>query len=390
MRTYFLLPHLLSNALVGVHGRARAFPLDNSIPIGTTSLDIEHEHAAQGRLGELSQTKESKHSPSRDVQHQNIDHFGARKGNLVAKHSEPTTLPKSSTERSVDLYALRVPLYDQEGYMAIFLSNETAVTFCKDVSEALYDDSEKVFLHLDLRLGNSTTEIPVREDNAIGFCQKVKRKEQVGDGSSSPTRTSSRITGGTVADESAGGSTTARPSEANKSTVASTAKPTSIEESPEPPKAFTREATDSTPISINLPTRTPKPKPRPSLTATKAASPTHSMPDLETINFEFPGVFTPSSHKTPTPTSSPSILVPPSTNQTDSGTDTKVKPDADSAAWGKIHDPRMVWTVGLLWVLVGLQVVCGFWEFRKNNRGKGRGDLVGRVRWWDEKARAVE
>jgi hypothetical protein len=179
MRTYFLLSHLLSKALVAVHDRARAFPLDSSIPIGTTSLEIEHEYAAQGRLGELSQTKELKHSPSRDVQHQNIDHIDARKGNLVAKHSEPTTLPKSSTERSVDLYALRVPLYDQEGYMAIFLSNETAVTFCKDVSGALYDDSEKVFLHLDLRLGNSTTEIPVREDNAIGFCQKVKRKEQV-------------------------------------------------------------------------------------------------------------------------------------------------------------------------------------------------------------------
>jgi hypothetical protein len=198
MRTYFLLPHLLSNALVAANDQARAFPVDSSIPIETTCLEIEHEHTAQGRLGEMLQTKELKHSSSRDVQHQNIDHFDADKGNLVAKHSEPTTLSKSSTERSADLYALRVPFYDQEGYMALFLSNETAVPFCKDVSEALYDDSEKVFLHLDLRLGNSTTKIPVREDNAIGFCQKVKGKEHVGDASSAPTRTSSRITRSTA------------------------------------------------------------------------------------------------------------------------------------------------------------------------------------------------
>jgi hypothetical protein len=208
--------------------------MHSSIALVTTYLEVEHEHTVQGRLRDLSQTKMLKHSPSRDVQDQNIDQFDDDKGNLAARYSEPTKSPKSSTERSIDLYALRVPFNDQEGYMALFLSNETAVPFCKDISEALYDDSEKVFLHLDLRLGNSTTEVPVREDNAIGFCQKVKGKEQVGDGSSAPTRTSSRITGSPAAKESAGGNTTARLSEANKTIVSNTAKATSIEEIPKP------------------------------------------------------------------------------------------------------------------------------------------------------------
>jgi hypothetical protein len=126
------------------------------------------------------------------------------------------------------------------------------------------------------------------------------------------------------------------------------------------------------------------------LTATKAASATYSTPNPETINFEFPILSTPSSHKTPTPTSSPLVSVPSSTNQTASETDTKVEPDADSVAWGKIHDQRMLWTVAVLWVLVGLQVVCGFWEFGKNVRGNMRVGDVGRVGWWDGKVRAAE
>ncbi|CAO2657179.1 Nn.00g033050.m01.CDS01 [Neocucurbitaria sp. VM-36] len=43
--------------------------------------------------------------------------------------------------------------------------------------------------------------------------------------------------------------------------------------------------------------------------------------------------------------------------------------EANSAAWGKIHDPKMIWTVILGWVLLGLEACMGFWEFFRNVRG---------------------
>jgi hypothetical protein len=563
--------------------------------------------------------------------------------------------------------------------MALFLSNKTTVPFCKDISETLYEDSASMFLHLDLRLANSITEIPIREDNAIGFCQKIRNTEQSGDGSSTPTRSRRRFAPSTTAKDSVVESIDARPSEADKSTMTNTAKVTPIKEILEPSEAMgksvnlsstthsalqtqarkptvppptpvsnigvpqqsslsvpspfsistpfsktvvaifqpptakptltpSREAntdeellpSDVDPLLDNAPPKKPlkvsesvktakptvlrsessplgsdddllisteitakkedrpsvavaasplpnsrgketghktsgtagpqitmssinswydyintymytavptigaavsaralenvgvprvspafwrrrsmltqwlrrwsgeedietsavvggagndkegesdepsssrvlakpRPSPRPSseeetktpprttyldettpdvmastqpsarptckpFTATKAGSPAHSMPNPETIDFEFPSVLTSSSHNVPTPTSSvspqtstcPSLShhpdCSPNANQTTSETNTKTEPDADSVAWSKIHDPRIVWTVVVLWVLVGLQVMCGFWEFGKNVKGKGRGDLMGRVGWWDTKIKAA-
>lgn len=61
-----------------------------------------------------------------------------------------------------------------------------------------------------------------------------------------------------------------------------------------------------------------------------------------------------------------------------------------SAAWGKIHDPRLRWTVVLMWGLLVLQVLLGWWEFGKGAWGWQRWvPVVGQVRWWDGKIAAV-
>ncbi|KAH7406258.1 hypothetical protein DE146DRAFT_437299 [Phaeosphaeria sp. MPI-PUGE-AT-0046c] len=39
------------------------------------------------------------------------------------------------------------------------------------------------------------------------------------------------------------------------------------------------------------------------------------------------------------------------------------------------EDPRMRWTVWLLWVVAALQILCGIWEFWKGAMGKVHIDL---------------
>jgi hypothetical protein len=250
MKTSVMLLELLFNALVGANYQAVAFPVGSSTPTMTTLSNIGYDTTVRRKLetssalfGTIDQ-EASKGSNSHSLQGHNIDTFDDRESILGVGDSEtpkPFNLP---TKRSVDLYALHVPILNQEGYIALFLSNETAVPFCRDVSETLYEDSEKVFLHLDVELGNSTTtKIPVREDSAIGFCRGLKKHEQSGDGGlASPTETSSltsgiaKSSGSSTAEEKV---TTTRPSKADKSTITNTAKVKSTKDVAEPPEAAT-------------------------------------------------------------------------------------------------------------------------------------------------------
>jgi hypothetical protein len=235
-----LLVHLLFYALVAANYRALAFPVGSSLPTATTSPQVEYESTAREGFGDLPQTIVSKHSLTFKLQDHAIDNVYYDKGAIAIRHFDTPTSPKTRTKRSADLYTLRIPFSDQERYMALFLSKETTVPFCKDVSGTLYEDSENVFLHLGLRLGNSTTEIPVREDDAIGLCQKIRNNEQSGDGSLAPARTSSRFAPSTTAKESVVGSMLARPSEADKSTMTNTAKAISTKEILEPSEAISK------------------------------------------------------------------------------------------------------------------------------------------------------
>lgn len=130
------------------------------------------------------------------------------------------------TKRSDNLYALRVPFHEQEGYMVLFVSNSTAVPFCKGISDALYEDSDKVFVEQEVTLsGNSPTKVPVREDNAICFCNGVKEREGYSDDSpptaSAGSRTSrpTATVGSSTNEDSGGEITSAKPSKADKSTA---------------------------------------------------------------------------------------------------------------------------------------------------------------------------
>ncbi|KAH4166216.1 hypothetical protein HBI65_070330 [Parastagonospora nodorum] len=71
-------------------------------------------------------------------------------------------------------------------------------------------------------------------------------------------------------------------------------------------------------------------------------------------------------------------------------TNTSNEPTESSAAWGKIRDPRLRWTVVVMWGLLVLQVVLGWWEFGKGAWGWERWlPVVGRVGWWDGKIAAA-
>ncbi|KAH5045088.1 hypothetical protein HBI75_011590 [Parastagonospora nodorum] len=71
-------------------------------------------------------------------------------------------------------------------------------------------------------------------------------------------------------------------------------------------------------------------------------------------------------------------------------TNTSNEPTESSAAWGKIRDPRLLWTVVVMWGLLVLQVVLGWWEFGKGAWGwEGWVPMVGRVGWWDGKIAAA-
>jgi hypothetical protein len=145
---------------------------------------------------------------------------------VTARASEHADLLETPVRRSDNLYALHVPLHEQEGYMALFVSNTTTVMFCKGVSNTLYEDSDKVFVELQVALSNnSTTKLPIREDKAIGFCHDFKEHEGHDD-SSSPTKAPSSRTSKTTktADSKSTGDTdgataTAKPSKVNKSVL---------------------------------------------------------------------------------------------------------------------------------------------------------------------------
>jgi hypothetical protein len=207
MNTFILILHLLFNALVAAKDQATLFHSGSGRSITSTSTRTVYDTLA---------AESTKASVSSDI--------------LI--------------KRSDNLYALRVPIDDQEGYIALFLSNNTAVPFCKDVSETLYEDSERILLTLYVDLGNLTTKIPVREDSAIAFCRNIKENEYIKQDheSESLRRTSSSmseresLTGSPMMEQSDTTSTTTRQSEANESTTSNSRKTIFADESPAPPE----------------------------------------------------------------------------------------------------------------------------------------------------------
>jgi hypothetical protein len=111
------------------------------------------------------------------------------------------------------------------------------------------------------------------------------------------------------------------------------------------------------------------------------------MANPETIDYDFPSITARPSQSVTESSLSTETSAPSDADDAANKTDVKAEPDEISMAWGKISDPRMVWTVVLLWMVAALQVVCGLWEFWKMTRGEVQVDLVGRLGWWDEKIR---
>lgn len=152
---------------------------------------------------------------------------------------------KDTSKRSKDLYGLRVPFQDEDGYLALFFSNITATPFCKGVSEMLYEDSAKVFLDLNIKLHNAKTKIPVREDWAIEFCQKVRNNEGFGD--IIPTSKASNRPSGTAKNPSSGATST--DGETASTTFQSSMKPTKADKSTTPkPTSATPPGDDAKPL----------------------------------------------------------------------------------------------------------------------------------------------
>jgi hypothetical protein len=127
--------------------------------------------------------------------------------------------PKAQTKRSANLYALHISLGEKEGNMDLFLPNTTALWFCKNVPDVLYNDSLKTFHGLGLRVGDVDVVIPVREEQAEEFCQSVKKDEKANEGLD-PTKTANGVNkrpnlvsqdGATATKSDAGGSAMETP-----------------------------------------------------------------------------------------------------------------------------------------------------------------------------------
>ncbi|KAH7078698.1 hypothetical protein BKA63DRAFT_591335 [Paraphoma chrysanthemicola] len=88
--------------------------------------------------------------------------------------------PNYSLKRSADLYSLHVP-FSNGGYAELFLSNSTAAPFCQHVSTSLFEDSTEYFVDLKIKFRNSSATVPIREDEAVAFCQNVQKHERASD-----------------------------------------------------------------------------------------------------------------------------------------------------------------------------------------------------------------
>jgi hypothetical protein len=158
---------------------------------------------------------------------------------LTTRTLESTEL----TKRSANLYALRVPFHEQEGYIALFLSNTTALSLCQNIPDTLYEDSGKIFHNLTLQFETSNALIPVHEDYAIDFCHGVKQGEGHDTSLTSASLMEVMPENSTPATDSGQGSVTAKASKADKSVGPTVTKATSTEEE------FTPEA--STPVGLD-------------------------------------------------------------------------------------------------------------------------------------------
>lgn len=208
--------------------------------------------------------------------------------------------PTKLVGRSDDLYNLHIPFQDDEGYMALYLSNTTAILFCSDVGTTIYEDSAKVFLPLSVKTENSTTIVPVREDRAIEFCQNV-RKNEGGGNEPTPSKGSGRLS---MTAEMAGGSTPAAKSEVDETPGQSGEKPTKAAEKSTMPKS-TRATTsqDDAESSPTAPTDAKNTKTAKLTKSAQATTKPAASPEAEsdTTTTEVEPVTDPaSSNKTPT------------------------------------------------------------------------------------------
>ncbi|KAJ4374385.1 hypothetical protein N0V83_003126 [Neocucurbitaria cava] len=138
-----------------------------------------------------------------------------------------------------------------------------------------------------------------------------------------------------------------------------------------------QEATDMTDLTQPTMTDTPRTQHSPhSLAPTPTATPPIHMPlPLPLLSVSTtasantgssppsPQVIDDSSEQTH---EAPSSLSSASNNASSGGAEAQ----DSSAAWGKISDARIVWTVMLGWVVFGLEVCVGMWQFVRNVRGE--------------------
>ncbi|KAF1914054.1 hypothetical protein BDU57DRAFT_531866 [Ampelomyces quisqualis] len=171
--------HMLLSALFLNSAQAIAFPTDLKNSLAVTKA-INHT-TVRGRSGGVlahlgSDGSRELLTPLHLIQLRNAD-----SSHDVTDIHNSETLNHADLEglakRSTGLYALHIPFHERKGYIAVYLSNTTAIPVCKNVLDALYEDSAKVFLELKVNLGNTTTKIPVREDKVIKLCQSFQSKD---------------------------------------------------------------------------------------------------------------------------------------------------------------------------------------------------------------------
>jgi hypothetical protein len=203
-------------------------------------------HSSPAATRHIAPPVSSPHS----VPHQNAD----RENNLAARHSADEEPSEPATLEGADLHPLNITFHNDNGYMATYLPDRTATAFCKNVSLASVDASEPVFLDLEIKIRNSTTTIPVREDSALVFCKGHKKYERHSGSSVSttlPSKASGSIEISTA--EDTGGHSMTTPSKANASTKPKPKKASSTEDLVTPAE-LTEEPTVDEGLGITSPT----------------------------------------------------------------------------------------------------------------------------------------
>jgi hypothetical protein len=90
----------------------------------------------------------------------------------VATDSDPIISPR--------IYNLKLDLANPESYLSIYMPNNRALIFCRDVPEESSSTTDD-FYHLVLEVRGYVKPImvPVRHDFAFRFCEKVREGEEI-------------------------------------------------------------------------------------------------------------------------------------------------------------------------------------------------------------------